>query len=187
MNKYRIGGVAAIVAVAIAAVWAWGYFGSDYSEDPAVAAIERERDKKFAKPDGMTREELRAAGDSLRKLAENLTPEQKAKLWERSMHIFMPIMMTRGEERLDKFLAMSPEEQRRELDKKIDEQLARSDQSGGGDGKPNFSASKMSEFFKKMNDWTTPEQRAKFETAVGMYNQRREERGLEPVGPAHWR
>ena len=42
---------------------------------------------------------------------------------------------------------------------------------------------KMDEFRKKMLDYTTPEQRAKFESGIQMFNDRRKARGLEPVGP----
>jgi hypothetical protein len=34
-----------------------------------------------------------------------------------------------------------------------------------------------------MLDYTTPEQRAKFENGIQMFNDRRKERGLPPVGP----
>ena len=47
---------------------------------------------------------------------------------------------------------------------------------------PPPSPEKVDEFFKKMNDWTTPDQRAKFETILGMYNDRRKERGLPEIG-----
>jgi Spy/CpxP family protein refolding chaperone len=41
----------------------------------------------------------------------------------------------------------------------------------------------MDEFRKKMLDYTTPEQRAKFENGIQIFNERRKERGLPPVGP----
>jgi Spy/CpxP family protein refolding chaperone len=34
---------------------------------------------------------------------------------------------------------------------------------------------------KKMLDWTTPEQRAKFEHGMELMNERREQRGLPPM------
>ena len=39
----------------------------------------------------------------------------------------------------------------------------------------------MDEFRKKMLAWTTPEQRAKFENGIQMFNDRRKERGLDAV------
>ena len=54
----------------------------------------------------------------------------------------------------------------------------------GGGGPPNMDPKKMDEFRKKMLDWTTPEQRAKFENGMQMFNERLKERGLEPRRPA---
>ncbi len=110
------------------------------------------------------------------------------------MPIFVKMGAMRMEKRFDELMSMSAEEQRREFDKKIDEQIAREKERNAkkeGDrsrrGPPKMSAEKMDEFRKKMQDWTTPEQRAKFQTIIGMYNQRRAERGLEPIDMGRWR
>ncbi|MEM9659097.1 MAG: hypothetical protein AAF961_12115, partial [Planctomycetota bacterium] len=145
-------------------------------------AIEKVRDAKFAEPDRMSDEQLRDAGAALKKQAAGLSDQQKRDLWERSMPLFMPMMMKRAEQKMDQFLALSPEEQRREMDKKINERRSQGrsgpPRPGAGDGKPEISAAKADEFRKKMNDWTTPEQRAKFEAVMSMYEKRKRERGL---------
>ena len=194
MNKRGALSVAMFFFVALGAAWAMGWLdGGNYSDDPEVAALERQRDEEFADADSMSGEQLRSVGEALKKQAAGLSSEQKMQLWKSSMPVIMPILMKQGEARLDKFLALSPQEQRREMDKKIDQQLAREQQKGSqnakppGSGKPQMSPAKIDELKKKFNDWTTPEQRAKFEAVMGMYNERREERGLDPVGPGQWR
>jgi hypothetical protein len=94
------------------------------------------------------------------------------------------------EAQYDKFMAMSPAERTKELDKRIDEMEAQRRNGGGQGGGPpggggprNVDPKKMDEFRKKMNAWTTPEQRAKFENGIRMFNDRRKERGLEPIKP----
>jgi hypothetical protein len=54
---------------------------------------------------------------------------------------------------------------------------------GGGGGRPQMDPKKMDEFRKKMLGWTTPEQRSKFENGMKMFNDRRIERGLQPMPP----
>lgn len=114
-------------------------------------------------------------------------------LWESSAPLIVPLMARRFEQRYDEFMKLSPEEQRQELDKRIDEMEQRmkagagSGRPGGegrGDGnRPPIDAKKAEEFRKKMLDWTTPEQRAKFENGMNLFNERRKERGLEPIKP----
>jgi hypothetical protein len=95
------------------------------------------------------------------------------------------MFMKQFEQRYDEFMAMSPEEQQKKLDEEIDKLEARGGAGagrGGGGGPPNVDPKKAAEFMKKMNAWTTPQQRAKFENGVRMFNERRKERGLAPVG-----
>ena len=54
---------------------------------------------------------------------------------------------------------------------------------GPGGNRPPIDAKKIDEIRKKMLDWTTPEQRAKFDNGLQMLNKRRSERGLPPVPP----
>ena len=189
-NRWRIS-IAAACVLAFCAAWAMGWFAdSQYNEDPEVAKLEQLRDEILEKGD----QERRAAGRQMRDAMKNMTEQQRTSFMESSLPIFVRMGATYMEKRFDEFLALSPEEQQREMDKKIDEQLAREKKrnAAGGDdrprrGPPKMSADKMDEFRKKMQDWTTPEQRAKFQTVISMYNTRREERGLEPVQMGRWR
>jgi hypothetical protein len=193
MNRKPIIGTAAMLILAVMGAWALGWFdGGDYSDDPAVAEIERARDEVLAKQDQLTDEEKRAERRALGERASALTPEQRMALWESSAPLIVPLMARQFEQRYDEFMKMSPEEQRRELDERIDEMEERMRSGGGsggpgagrGDGgRPPIDAKKAEEFRKKMLDWTTPEQRAKFENGINLFNERRKERGLEPINP----
>ena len=110
-----------------------------------------------------------------------------------TMPIFVPMMAKQFEKRYDEFMAMSPEQQRAELDKRIDEMKARGGPGGPGGpggggnggrrGPPNMDPKKAEQFRKKMLDWTTPEQRAKFENGINLMNGRLKERGMDPLPP----
>ena len=191
MNKARTRIGLALVLVALLGAWVLGMFHDDnYSDDPEVAKLEKLRDQSLEKDGDERREALR----DVQKQAESLTAEQKQSLFESSMPIFVKMGAQWMEKRFDEFLAMTPDEQREALDKRIDEELERerkrNSQANAQDrprrGPASMSPEKADEFRKRMQDWTTPDQRAKFETVMGMYNERREERGLEPIqGP--WR
>lgn len=174
-------GVTALV-VLIFAAWAWGLFDrGQYSEDPKVAELERFRDANITQ--GEPPREVRR---EMRDKIEGLSPEQRMAFFESSMPIFVPMMAKRFEEEYDKFVQLSPEEQRKKLDERINEMEKRGGPGGpGGPGgnRPQFDSKKMSEIAKKMLDWTTPDQRTKFENGMRMMNERRAERGLAPLPP----
>ena len=192
MNRQWSLGIFTACILALGSAWAMGWFaGSKYSNDAEVAKVEKMRDKIVEQD----QEKGPAAFGQIRKAVEGMTDEQRKSFMESSMPIFVRMGAMHMEKRFDEFLVMSLEEQRRELDKKIDEQLARQKkrkaEGGDGDrprrGPPNVSPEKRDEFRKKMQDWTTPEQRAKFQAVMGMYNERREERSLEPIEMGRWR
>ncbi|MDZ4656814.1 MAG: hypothetical protein SH868_04450 [Bythopirellula sp.] len=192
MEKNKIYyGVTALVVLLFAA-WAWGWFDAgQYSDDPAIAELEKLRDENVAKMKGLSdeqmRDQMREQRDGMREKMEGLSEEQRMAFFESSMPIFMPLMAKRFEEDYDKMMAMTPEEQRKEMDKRIDEMEARGGPGGPGGpgrgGRPPMDAKKMDEIRKKMLDWTTPEQRSKFENGMRMMNERREERGLPAMPP----
>jgi hypothetical protein len=188
MKKSEIFGIVAVAALAVLVAWFYGWFdGKEYSDDPQVAALEKLRDENAPKFAAMPEEQRRVEGQEFRKQMEGLTPEQRMAFFESSMAVFVPMMAAQFEKRYDEFMALSPEEQRREMDRRIDEMEKGGGQGGpGGPGRggpPNMDPKKMDEFRKRMLDYTTPEQRAKFENGIELLNQRRKERGLEPVGP----
>jgi hypothetical protein len=188
-NRNATAGVALVVACLIWA-WAFGWFegGKAYNDDPVVAELEKLRDENVPKMESMSEDQRRAEGEAFRKRMEGLSEQQRMAFFESSMPVFVPMMARQFEQRYDKFMAMSPEEQRKELDKRIDEMEARGQGGpggGGGRGGPrNMDPKRAETMRKKMLDWTTPEQRAKFERGMELMNERREQRGLAPMpGP----
>jgi hypothetical protein len=183
-NRNVTAGVALVVACLIWA-WAFGWFegGKAYSEDPKVAELEKLRDANVPKMASMSDDQRRAEGDAFRKRMEGLSEQQRMAFFESSMPVFVPMMAQQFEQRYDRFVAMSPEEQKKELDKRIDEMEARGGKGGPGGrgGPPNMDPKRAEAMRKKMLDWTTPEQRAKFEHGMELMNERREQRGLPPM------
>lgn len=58
MNRKPIVGIAALLILAVMGAWAMGWFeGGQYSDDPAVAELERARDDALARQDQMTEDE----------------------------------------------------------------------------------------------------------------------------------
>jgi hypothetical protein len=178
MKDHRIlYGVTALV-VLIFAAWVWGWLDTgQYSDDPKVAELERLRDANITQgePPREFREEMRTK-------MEGLSEEQRMAFFESSMPIFVPLMAKRFEEEYDKFVELSPEEQRKKLDERID-QMEKGGGPGPGGNRPPIDQKKMNEIAKKMLDWTTPEQRTKFENGMRMMNDRRKARGLQPMPP----
>lgn len=165
------------VALALAAAWAWGLFATE--EEQFIAEIKDLAQKPASEEN---RDAMRSA---MRQRFEGMSPEQRRATFEQMAPVFIPMMAARFESEYDKFMALSPEERQRELDKRIDEmEKARANGQGpprGGPGDPQPSGQQIDEFRKKMLDWTTPDQRAKFENGMMMMNERREERGLPPL------
>jgi hypothetical protein len=186
MNSKNATAAVALIFACLVWAWAFGWFegGKKYSDDPVVAELEKQRDENLPKLEKMTEADRRAQRDTFRKQMEGLSEEQRMAFFESSMPIFVPMMARQFEQRYDQFMAMSPEEQQNELDKRIDEMEARGGQGDGRGGPPNIDSKRADAIRKKMLDWTTPEQRAKFEHGIQLVNQRREQRGLPPMpGP----
>jgi hypothetical protein len=186
MDKRWIGGGAGLVALLLVVAWWMGWF---HREDPLIAqtraAIATMQEQK-QEPAPEQRNALRAAWEDRMK---GLNDEQRMAMFEQLMPLVMPMFMQQFEARYDKFMAMTPAEQRAELDKRIDEMQKRmaSGQGGGGPfggggggNRPQMDPAKAAEFQKKMLAWTTPEQRAKFQNGMMMFSNRMKERGLNP-------
>lgn len=189
MNRNAALGAAALTAAVLTWAWAFGWFnGKQYSDDPVVAELEKLRDENVPKLEQMSEDERRAQRNAFGERMKGLSEEQRMAFVESSMPIFVPMFAKQFEARYDAFMAMSPEEQTKELDKRIDEMKARGGPGGGpggGRGGPprNMDPKKAEQIRKKMLDWTTPEQRAKFENGLQRFNDRLKERGMEPLPP----
>lgn len=187
MNRNAAFGVLALAVGVVLWGLVFGWFkGKQYSDDPVVAELEKLRDENAPKLAQMSRDEQRAQRQAFGERMKGLTEQQRMAFFESSMPIFVPMMAKQFEQRYDEFMKMSPEEQRKELDKRIDEMEARGATGGPGGGRrgpPNLDPKKAEQIRKKMLDWTTPEQRAKFENGMNIMNDRRKQRGLAPMPP----
>lgn len=159
------------IGLAITGAWLLGWFDGKPSE---VAELEKLRDENFARRKEMSESDRQEARSEFRERVKELPEDQRKAFFESSMPVFLKMF----EYRVDQFLVMPPEQQKEELDKRIDQMQARREQ---GEQRKPPSADQMDEFRKKMLDWTTPAQRAKFEKALGMLGERMEERGLDPL------
>jgi hypothetical protein len=180
MDKRKFGGVGVLVALLLAVAWWLGWFGK--AEDPLIAQtrqlVETPREQQ-------TTQQRDGVRDAWRDRFQGLSEEQRVAMFEQMAPIFVPLMVRQFETRYDEFMEMTPEQQRAELDKRIDEMQKRqaSGQGGGpmgGGPRPQMEPAKAAEFQKKMLAWTTPEQRAKFQNGMMMFANRMKERGLNP-------
>jgi Spy/CpxP family protein refolding chaperone len=173
---------AAAMLLMLLSGWAFGWFDSgNYSDDPAVAELEKQRDKVFARHDKMDDEQKRAERRELEEKARNLSREQQMALFESSLPLIVPMAARRFEEHFDQFMELSPEEQEAELDRRIDAMESRGPR--GDRQPPSISPEKMQSLQKQILGWTTPEQRGKFQQGIEIFNKRRQQRGLPPISP----
>jgi hypothetical protein len=190
MNRNATFGVLALVVGVLLWGLIFGWFnGKQYNDDPVVAELEKLRDENVPKLNQLSEAERRSQREAFGERMKGLTEQQRMAFFESSMPIFVPMMARQFEQRYDEFMTKSPEEQRKELDKRIDEMKARGGPGGPGGagggrrGPPNMDPKKAEQFRKKMLDWTTPEQRAKFENGIDLMNTRLKERGMDPLPP----
>jgi hypothetical protein len=178
MRKDYLGLAAAVAVLCCILAWRMGWPTSEPAPVKEIKTLAQ------APPSKENRDAIR---DVIRQQTDGMTDDQKASFFEQLAPVFIPIMAKRFEEEYDKFMAMTPEQQRKKLDERIDEMRKRGGPPGsgpgGGDrrGPPPMSPQKMEEFRKKMLDWTTPDQRAKFENGIQMFNDRLKQRGMDPV------
>ena len=189
MNNRNYTAIGALLVACLIWAWALGWFGGGkaYSDDPEVAELQKQIEENAPKFEQLSREEQRSQGDAFRKRMEGMSEEQRMAVMESVMAVWIPMAASRFEQEYDKFMAMSPDEQRRELDKRIDDMQKRGGPGAGngrGGGPQNIDPKRADAFRKKLLDWTTPEQRAKFENGIQLFNNRRQERGLPAItGP----
>lgn len=177
MNKQRTIGLAIVSALLLIGICAYLWLNR---KDPVIAELEKKRDADFARQAEMTEDERRTAREEFGQRMRGLSEEQTRAFLESSMPIFLKMF----ESQIDRFEAMSPDDQKKEMDKRIDEMKARGQTGpgrgpGGAGGGP--SPQQIDEWRKKMLDWTTPEQRAKFDNAFQKFNERLQQRGMNPM------
>jgi hypothetical protein len=177
MKHKSIYAIVPAVALILLGAWWLGLFRQ--GKDPVVAELEHVRDQRLARRDEISEEERQASRTDFRRQMEQLTPEQRKAFFESSIPLFMKIV----EQRLDEFFTLSPEQQRERMDERID-------QLQGGNKRPfarNRQGPDPGQFDAMRKEWldmTTPDQRARIERAMGMFNDRLQERGMAPMQAA---
>lgn len=178
--------IGSVIAIGLLALAAWA-LGWPERKDPTVVELEKLRDEGIARREQMTEQEQQESREEFGERMRELSEEQRQTFFQSSMPMFLKMF----EAQTDRFLAMSSEEQRKEMDSRIDAMQAA--QAQGQNGPPGGSGGfggngqqpspqQMDEFRKRMLDWTSPEQRAKFDAAFEKYNKRLQERGISPPG-----
>ena len=183
MNKKKTFIAGVMVALALGAAWAFGFFGGVDSE---VAELQKERDEAFERMDELSDEERRAQFRDFRERVGQLTEEQRQQFFESSRPLFQQMALNR----MNRFFELTPEEQTKELDDLIDriEERRSNREAGEGEGRggrggnwSDMSPAERDQRRKERLDRTTPEMRAKFDRFRDMLNERLEQRGLEPI------
>jgi hypothetical protein len=153
--------------------------------DPQIAELEQMRDEGFQRAEGLSDDQRRAQRDQFREKLHNLSEDQRRQFFEKSRGQFQQFAM----QRMNAFFAKSPEEQRETLDQMIDrmeERRKQRDAEGrGGEGKrggrSDMTPQERDQRRKQGLDRSTPEMRGLRDAFRDMLNDRRQERGLEPM------
>jgi len=179
MNKKHA--LSALAILVLLAGVGWAVFSG---EDAAFLEAKKQRDEMFEKMDTLTPEQRRAEFDSLREKTVNFSEAQRRALREGGRRFMM--------QKVDNLLAMPEAERNAELDLWID-RMEEGRKSGagrggpggpgrggppGGDGKPRGGGADRG---KARLDRSTPEMRAKMDAMKDLINERRKERGMEPM------
>lgn len=180
MEKKHV--IGALVLLVLFAGVGWALFAG---EDAELAEMKQMRDDMFNNMDKMSDEERRATRDAFRQRADSLSEDQRRELGRG----FRQFMM----QRVDQLLAMPRDEQVKELDKWIDrmEERRQNREANGGEGRGdrggrggrggNMTPEQRDQRRKQGLDRTSPEMRGKMDQMKDLINERREERGLEPI------
>ena len=180
MDKKKTATAFAVIVLALGAGWALGFFDTT---DPKVSELQQLRNEAFDRRDDMSDDDRRAQFEAIRQRVDELSEEQRRAFHKGGRERFQQMMV----ERMNEFFAMTPEDQKARLDEiidRIEERRANRDQSGGGrpgGGRGNMSAAQRDQRSKERLDRSTPEMRAKMDRFRDMMNDRRQQRGLEPL------
>jgi TolA-binding protein len=188
MNKKWIAVTVATLLLIVGVGWAASFLGD---RDPKLAELEQMRDERFKQAAEMSDEQRQAQREQFREKIHDLSDDQRRQFFEKSRGQFQQFAM----QRMNEFFAKSPEQQRESLDKMIDRmeehrqgREARGDgPRGGGNPRANRTPQARDQRRKERLDRSTPEMRSMRDTFRDLLNQRRQERGLEPIqGRPRW-
>jgi hypothetical protein len=185
MDARKITFVIVIVLVAVGAAWAMGYIGGT---DPVVAEMQQLRDQMFTNRD-LPEDQRRAQWQDFRQRMDGLTDAQRQALWEDGRQRWEQF----GQQRMDEFFTMPPDQQRQRLDQMIDRMLARQEgraqnpnANGNGGGRGNRGGRNLTEGQRDQRSKeriarTDPKMRAQRDKFRDMMNDRLKQRGLPPI------
>lgn len=182
MNRFLVFGAGTILVLSVGIgclVYSWG--GQPYSNDAAVAQLEKERDAYLNNRQTTSPKERQAIHQAFRNRLQDLSDVQKREFFRRTQPFFIQL----ARQRIEQFFHMSSPEQKKKMDAWIDRQQVWQSQSVRQEelnrNRPATSTEQRSQRMKRMLDATNPELRASFHRLRRMINQRRRERGLEPL------
>ncbi len=164
MNKKHTFTAAAILLLLAIA---WALLPAD---DTKLTEAKQMRDELFQKVDTMNPQQMRAGREAIREKMHDLSPNQRRQFGQ-GMRRFMM-------KRVDRILDLPPEQQTQELDKWIDRM---EENTPPGDRGAGMSQAERDQRQKQRLDRTTPDMRAKMGRMKDLINERREQRGLEPI------
>jgi hypothetical protein len=142
--------------------------------DPAVAKLEQLRDAELPRIEQMTESERDASRAKLRKQLDGMTNEQRKAFFEQSGATFTKALVRD----VDRILALPADEQRRELDRKIDELRARN--AAAPKSSAPVDPKRAEEMRNRVLGTMSAEDRQKFDTYRSKLIDRLKERGLPP-------
>jgi hypothetical protein len=147
---------------------------SPTTTDPAVAKAEQLRDAELPRIEKMTETERAESGAKIHKQLNGMTKEQRKAFFELSAPMFAKAIVRD----VDRILALPPDEQRKELDRKIDEFRARNEaapkKATPADPK------RAEEMRNRVLSTVSTEDRQKLDTYRAKLVERLKERGLPP-------
>jgi hypothetical protein len=171
---------------------AWAYF----RQDPVVAEMQQLRDQMFQNRD-LPEADRRTQWDGFRQRMDGLTDAQRRAVWESGRDQFQRF----GQQRMDEFFQLPPDQQKKRLDDMIDRMQQRGQnrnggaggQAGqggrGGRGGRNMTEGQRDQRRKEMISRTDPKMRAQFDQFRQMLGDRMKQRGMTPPqgGGGPWR
>jgi hypothetical protein len=177
MNRKWTSATVTILLLLVGVGWAASLLG----EDPRITELNQMREDSLQNEERMTGEQR----DQFREKLHELPEEQRRQFFENSRGQFQQFAMRR----MNEFFEKSPEEQRAALDQMIDrmeERRTQREQRGGearedGRNRPSSSPQQRDQRRKQGLDRGTPEMRSMRDTFRNLLNNRRQERGLEPI------
>lgn len=182
MNRKHVFGSVLVCLVLLCGAWALGWFSGEDSEVQALLNEMQNQDQMTDEQRQAFRERMRSLDDSQRQM------------------LFGSMMQARQAEMQSRVYALSsmpPAQRRAELDKWINDMESRRrsweggrggggpDRGGGGPPRGEMTSAQRAQRGKSRLDRSTPEMRATMTQMMKMVNERREERGMEPIG--RWR